>query len=360
LAQEPFLARGVAAGRSERHLRTSQTSLHLSRLASTLLAWRMPRKRAASGQQQQQAPSNVGRRAAPAPTLLEKLGRPPSSREAACCAPAPGPGRRQQQQQQQQRRQQPPPPQACEDAVAASPPQLASPPSSAVDPPPGLSCRPAGLCGNQFPKNDGEDAASPLHVVALAGMPNALLSRAMLQVVLQQAGFELEVRFLRSRVGEPCGEVLVGFAHRATAERCAAHFRGCQWDASGTPVSARLLTPPPPRPAEAPAVRAAAAAAPLPPPLPSAAALAAAMAAMLAKEDSGYAGHHQQGAPAFVALKAPDVQHVPQTAMAKASKVAVGDTFREAVRLVGSRLSEARLSGELEADKDFIKAWAQP
>merc|ERR1719330_1640577 len=61
----------------------------------------------------------------------------------------------------------------------------------------------------------------------------------MLETVWQQAGLADAVvsTVAEHRPEEPWGQVLVGFASARAALRCAAHFHGCQWDASGMEVT---------------------------------------------------------------------------------------------------------------------------
>lgn len=81
-------------------------------------------------------------------------------------------------------------------------------------------------------------------IVCLQGLPNALCTPSMIQAVLQQAGLARSVVGGRVRQGAPCGEALVTLANRQAAEVCAKHFQGHGWDASGTLVSALLVSPP--------------------------------------------------------------------------------------------------------------------
>jgi len=79
--------------------------------------------------------------------------------------------------------------------------------------------------------------------VSINGLPNKLLSHAMIQAMLQQAGFDAECfSSFSSHTGKPCGEVVVNFLSWQAAELCVHHFHGCQWDPSGTMVKAEILT----------------------------------------------------------------------------------------------------------------------
>jgi len=139
----------------------------------------------------------------------------------------------------------------------------------------------------------------------------------------------------RTRVGAPCGEVLVNFVSPAAAEKCMSHFNGCQWDASGTKVTVRPWRPLAPASAPSPAAK---------------------QVVDLTKPEYGYPGH-QKGAPAFVSLRS-GAATARSPAPVAASTVAVGDTLRRAARIFGSEMSKS--IGEVEAEKDVIKIWVPP
>jgi len=61
-----------------------------------------------------------------------------------------------------------------------------------------------------------------------------------MEAVLQQAGLGTFVSF-RTHTGKPCGGAVLDFASFYAAEHCVRHFDGCQWDGSGTSVSAKIL-----------------------------------------------------------------------------------------------------------------------
>jgi len=78
--------------------------------------------------------------------------------------------------------------------------------------------------------------------VSIEGLPNAILSEPMFLAMLQQAGFLKEVITFSTREGDPCGEAHVSFWSVDAALRCVYHFEGCQWDASGTEVTAKMIS----------------------------------------------------------------------------------------------------------------------
>jgi len=78
--------------------------------------------------------------------------------------------------------------------------------------------------------------------VSIHGLPNALLSEPMMLATLQQAGFDTAVAFSACE-GDPCGEAHVAFSSVFGAMQCVCHFQGCQWDASGTEVTAKIVSP---------------------------------------------------------------------------------------------------------------------
>eukprot|EP00419_Tripos_fusus_P037652 CAMPEP_0172778894 /NCGR_PEP_ID=MMETSP1074-20121228/202145_1 /TAXON_ID=2916 /ORGANISM="Ceratium fusus, Strain PA161109" /LENGTH=445 /DNA_ID=CAMNT_0013615847 /DNA_START=102 /DNA_END=1440 /DNA_ORIENTATION=- len=72
------------------------------------------------------------------------------------------------------------------------------------------------------------------------GLPNTILSEPMVLTMLQQAGLLGEVITFSTREGDPCGEAHISFSSVDVALRCVYHFEGCQWDASGTEVTAKM------------------------------------------------------------------------------------------------------------------------
>jgi len=110
-------------------------------------------------------------------------------------------------------------------------------------PPPGLE--------NVVPSSAGRTASSsgPEHLmprvlcrVAIRGLPNAILSQAMFDAVLEQAGVGSAVLSSSTEVGRRCGKATVTFSNHNEAERCVHHFHGRKWDNRGTIVEAQLLS----------------------------------------------------------------------------------------------------------------------
>lgn len=83
--------------------------------------------------------------------------------------------------------------------------------------------------------------------VRVRGLPKAILSDDMMEVIFQQANLEQDLLEytvkLEGHTGR--GEVIVSLASRVAAERCARHFNGRRWDASGVAVDATIVTPKP-------------------------------------------------------------------------------------------------------------------
>lgn len=103
-------------------------------------------------------------------------------------------------------------------------------------PPPGLR-PPPGLEETEL-RSVGTTAC---HLV-INGLPKKLLNEVMLEVVIEQAGFEAEVTgftFQKGMRGEKNREVILGFTSYFAAERCLAHFDGCQWGA--TAITCELI-----------------------------------------------------------------------------------------------------------------------
>merc|ERR1712032_1191834 len=62
----------------------------------------------------------------------------------------------------------------------------------------------------------------------------------MVLTMLQQAGLLGAVITFSTCEGDPCGEAHVSFSSVDAALQCVCHFEGCQWDASGTEVMAKM------------------------------------------------------------------------------------------------------------------------
>jgi len=92
-------------------------------------------------------------------------------------------------------------------------------------------------------KEDPEPAG--IYAVLISGLPNEILkSKTLMEAMLQQAGgLDSVCTGFNASLGKPCGEVLVSLSNRRAAEWCVHHFEGCQWDASGAIVSAKLISP---------------------------------------------------------------------------------------------------------------------
>jgi hypothetical protein len=125
------------------------------------------------------------------------------------------------------------------------PPGLAFPPG--LEPPPGLA-PPPGLGGD----DDVSENHSPDHsaasaeedpTVRIVNLPNHLMSKAMMEVTLEQANLDKYVVKFDAIPGVQRGEAIITFTCFDVAERCARHFNGRKWDASGILVSAEVLTP---------------------------------------------------------------------------------------------------------------------
>jgi len=113
------------------------------------------------------------------------------------------------------------------------PADLEAPPG--LTPPPGLEASTAGTTVAA--------AASAEWQVVIRGLPAKLLSEAMLEAVLQQAGLDDEHNGFTVRGGKNTGEVLVKLSSMFAAQRCVLHFDGCQWDKSGAAVTTEIIPP---------------------------------------------------------------------------------------------------------------------
>lgn len=77
--------------------------------------------------------------------------------------------------------------------------------------------------------------------VHICSLPNHLLNKAMIGATLEQAKLETFVSSLTTKPGRQRGEALITFTTVDAAIRCARHFNGRRWDASGILVTALLL-----------------------------------------------------------------------------------------------------------------------
>lgn len=78
--------------------------------------------------------------------------------------------------------------------------------------------------------------------VLVRGLPNKLLTKPFIEVILQQAGLAQTVVDYEVTKGAPCGELLLDCPDHFTAAQCMRHFEGCQWDSSGTGVTTRIIS----------------------------------------------------------------------------------------------------------------------
>jgi len=132
-----------------------------------------------------------------------------------------------------------PPPGLDADTDILLPPGLG--PSETIgclEPPPWLSA-PPGL-DDDAEVTEGTKS-EPVCCVTITGLPNKLLNEIMMEAIIQQAGFDREVKGFSLKSGKPCGKVTISFSCEMMAERCASHFTGCQWDSSGTEVTTEIV-----------------------------------------------------------------------------------------------------------------------
>ncbi|OLP92920.1 hypothetical protein AK812_SmicGene25230 [Symbiodinium microadriaticum] len=79
--------------------------------------------------------------------------------------------------------------------------------------------------------------------VVIHNLPVKILTKVMMEAVFQQAGFDGYLKEFTIQAGK-AGEVVAKFADQLAAQRCVAHFCGCQWDnKSGAVVTAELVPP---------------------------------------------------------------------------------------------------------------------
>jgi hypothetical protein len=144
-------------------------------------------------------------------------------------------------------------------AVIDKPPGL---PTACNDMPPGLT--PPGLsidevCASiEIPtipsplyvltsEEDTQVSESPrpplvmVHRVAIAGLPNAMLSEKMFEVVLAQANLDDQFTHFITSPGKVSGEAMVMLKTAQAAEQCIRHFQGRPWGPRGDIVCARWL-----------------------------------------------------------------------------------------------------------------------
>jgi hypothetical protein len=85
---------------------------------------------------------------------------------------------------------------------------------------------------NSSKKTCGDSAK----IVSIKGLPNAVCTEPMMEAVLQQAGLAHDVLKSQTKVGKPCGEVVLTLANDDAVEKCIQHFQGRTWDPSGAKV----------------------------------------------------------------------------------------------------------------------------
>eukprot|EP00930_Biecheleria_cincta_P050198 TRINITY_DN3537_c0_g1_i2.p1 TRINITY_DN3537_c0_g1~~TRINITY_DN3537_c0_g1_i2.p1 ORF type:complete len:364 (-),score=78.85 TRINITY_DN3537_c0_g1_i2:229-1320(-) len=112
---------------------------------------------------------------------------------------------------------------------------------SKKDLPPGL-LPPPGLEAS-LPDESEQTAASSEWQVIITGLPGKLLSEAMLEAVFQQAGLSCHSGFSVGGAKSSNEFVTVRFSSMLDAQRCVAHFQGCQWDKSGEAVATEVIPP---------------------------------------------------------------------------------------------------------------------
>jgi len=139
---------------------------------------------------------------------------------------------------------------ACEPPPGLSfPPGLESPLSlgneSKIQRPPGLEVPSPSECMStiEVPKNSFDEAILTFPTVRVIGIPNALLTRPMMDAVFDQAQLEQEVVGYSMQRGVKCGEARVSLLTTAAIESCIRHFSGCQWT-SDIVIRCEVIPPP--------------------------------------------------------------------------------------------------------------------
>jgi hypothetical protein len=89
----------------------------------------------------------------------------------------------------------------------------------------------------------GTPSLSRHHKVIISGLPNEILSTAMMGAVLQQARLEDQVVRFSTTLGKTLGEVQLTLVSAEAVDLCVAHFHGCRWNSSGSTVAARIIPP---------------------------------------------------------------------------------------------------------------------
>lgn len=130
----------------------------------------------------------------------------------------------------------------------ALPPGLELPPSlgheSKIQRPPGLDAPSASGCMStvEVSKDSFDEAILAIPMVRIVGIPNELLTRHMMDAILDQAQLEQQVIGYSMQRGVRCGEARVSLSTPAAIEGCIRHFSGCQW-ASNTVIRCQVIPP---------------------------------------------------------------------------------------------------------------------
>jgi hypothetical protein len=138
--------------------------------------------------------------------------------------------------------------QRCSDIAAASsfPPGLedyASVKSAIVAPSPSSLPTPFGLKNGEGPKTKlapKQDVERGI-VVELCGLPKSLMSKAMIETLVEQAEFSKDVRIMDITFAH--SKALVMFANTSDAASFIDHCDGRPWNPKGPPISATLQAP---------------------------------------------------------------------------------------------------------------------
>ena len=105
-----------------------------------------------------------------------------------------------------------------------------------IDLPPGLAPKMTKEVSLRAPPGlESKASASAEWKVVLGHVPSKLLTEVMLEAVFQQAGLEVQHFTIKN------DKVLAFFENQINAQKCVSHFSGCQWDKSGTMVTAELI-----------------------------------------------------------------------------------------------------------------------
>jgi len=120
-------------------------------------------------------------------------------------------------------------------------------PPSGLAPPPGLELPLPSLASPPGLEDDAGDEAqlrfpAPAHeeaTVQISNLPNHILSDAMMEATLQQAGLEEFVSSIDAEPGKYSGQALVTLTSLDAAMQCICHFQGRRW--GGLTVSAAFM-----------------------------------------------------------------------------------------------------------------------